>query len=122
MVSLEKSEPIGILIKDPFARELFGIDNQLSFENNDDCKKENIYQVRYRLSLNLGKGTYILLVKIYTKTIRAQFNSMDIIPITFQVTPADDLKFIGFCKLIPEVTFQRIPTAELSSPAKLYQD
>jgi len=97
----------GILIRDRFGQDIFGINTYL-LEKEIELKK-GIYLLTFKLPLNLSPGKYTLTVALHRGMDHSQecYHWIDN-AFSFEVSGFKKDQFVGVCYLPTEFTYQRI--------------
>ena len=100
---------VGILIRDRLGSDIFGTNNALMDQTIDSVQKDEEFMVTYKFHLNLGPNLYALTVAAHTQEthIIENFDWINNIS-TFKVVPSSDLRFLGYCRLLPEFAWSKI--------------
>jgi lipopolysaccharide transport system ATP-binding protein len=94
----------GIVIRDRFGNDIFGVNN---YHLNIDLgvfKKNEEYLVTYKFDLNIGENVYNLSVAVHADSTHVNENYDWINSIcVFRVVQNTDFNFIGYAKLYPKI-------------------
>lgn len=102
---IEVTNPtFGILIRDRFGRDIFGVNSYILKKNLGHIKAGSRGVIDYSMTLNLGPGLYQLSTSIHQSSTHVDSN-YDWIndAVSFRVVTEGDYPFIGCARMVPEL-------------------
>jgi lipopolysaccharide transport system ATP-binding protein len=97
----------GILIRDRFGSDMFGVNSHILRKNLGQIKAGSKGVIHYSMTLNLGPGLYQLSTAIHHNSSHVESN-YDWIndAVSFRVVTEGDYPFVGCARMVPELNCQ----------------